>query len=141
MKISARHMGLRFRILAWAFIPTAIILFAVALVMFLAYQNVVEDLVIGTNRENIRLSANQLSAELGDYVELLQEVADMPAIFRGNAVETTRALESARNRLVVFDGGVAALDGEGLVEAVVGAPDSAHRNGLLDLSGLCGGRP
>ena len=117
-------MGLRFRILAWAFIPTAITLFAVALVMFLAYQNVVEDLVIGTNRENIRLSANQLSAELGDYVDLLQEVADMPAIFGGNAVETTRALESARNRLVVFDGGVAALDREGLVEAVVGAPDT-----------------
>jgi hypothetical protein len=58
---------LRFRILAWAFVPTAIILFAVALVIFLAYQNVVEEQVIGTNRENIRLSANQLAVGEGHH--------------------------------------------------------------------------
>src|SRR4030067_1266183 len=102
MMKSPRHMGLRFRILAWAFIPRAIILFAVALVTFLAYQNAVEDLVIGTNRENIRLSANQLGAELGDYLGLLQEVADTPAVFRRQAEDAHTALAASQNRLGGF---------------------------------------
>ena len=122
----SRHMGLRFRILAWSFIPTAIILFAVALVTFLAYQSVVEDLVIGTNRENIRLSANQLAAELGGYLGMLEEVANQPAIFRGQADGAQRALAAESNRLVVFDGGVIALDRDGRAVAVVGAPQISN---------------
>jgi PAS domain S-box-containing protein len=118
---SSRHLGLRFRILAWAFIPTAIILFAVALVIFLAYQNVVEEQVIGTNRENIRLSANQLGVELEGYQRMLQDVANIPAVFRGRVDEVQRALDAESNRLVVFDGGVLTLDREGRASAVAGA--------------------
>ena len=40
------HSRLTRRIIAWSFVPTALILFAVALVAFYAYQQVTEDLVM-----------------------------------------------------------------------------------------------
>ena len=42
--------SLRTRIIAWFFVPTAIILVSVALVNFYAYQQVTEDLVIERDR-------------------------------------------------------------------------------------------
>ena len=52
--------SLRTKIIAWSFVPAAIILSAVALVAFYAYQRSTADLVVAKNRELVRLSAGQV---------------------------------------------------------------------------------
>ena len=65
----------------WSFIPTAIILVAVALVSLYAYQRVTENLVIERDRELTRLSAKLLAAELTTYTDPFAE--QFLAIFDG----------------------------------------------------------
>ena len=59
------------KIIVWFFVPTAIILIAVALVTFFAYQQVTEELVIERDQELTRLAARQLSGDLETYTNLL----------------------------------------------------------------------
>lgn len=61
--------SLRNKIIAWSFVPTAIILIAVALVSLYAYQRVTENLVIERDRELTRLSARLLASELAAYTD------------------------------------------------------------------------
>jgi signal transduction histidine kinase/HAMP domain-containing protein len=110
---------LRNRIIAWSFFPTSIILGTVALVLFISYQRVAEDLVIGRNRELTRLYAGQLGSELTAYVELLSDLSQAPGIAKGNARQQVAALEAARNGLVVFDAGAVLLDGRGHILAAI----------------------
>ena len=70
---------LRTKIIGWSFVPTAIILAAVALVNFYAYQQVTEDLVIQRDRELTRLSASQMASDLGQYVLTGIEVDNLSA--------------------------------------------------------------
>lgn len=60
---------MRNKIIAWSFVPTAIILIAVALVSLYAYQRVTENLVIERDRELTRLSARLLASELAAYTD------------------------------------------------------------------------
>jgi len=60
---------LRNKIIAWSFVPTAIILIVVALVSLYAYQRVTENLVIERDREPTRLSAGLLASELAAYTD------------------------------------------------------------------------
>ena len=60
MLLGIRWRSMRAKIIAWSFVPTTIILVAVALVTFTAYQQVTEDLVIERNQELTRLSAVEL---------------------------------------------------------------------------------
>ena len=53
---SMRERSLRTQIVAWSFVPTAIILLAVALVAFYAYQRSAADLVLQQSEELTRLS-------------------------------------------------------------------------------------
>ena len=62
-----RWNSLRNKIVAWSFIPTAIILLAVALVAYYAYQRSTVELVIEQNRELARLSAGQVASEMAEY--------------------------------------------------------------------------
>ncbi|MFN2184283.1 MAG: hypothetical protein ACK2UU_09850, partial [Anaerolineae bacterium] len=64
--------SLRTKIIVWSFIPTAIILAAVALVSLYAYQRVTENLVIERDRELTHLSAKLLAAELVAYADPLE---------------------------------------------------------------------
>jgi nitrate/nitrite-specific signal transduction histidine kinase len=105
--------GLRTRILTWIFIPTAIILALVALVNFYAYQRVTTDLVDARDQELTRLSASQLGAELKEYPVLLDSFARQAGFQAGDARQAAAGLLEARNRLVVFDGGVVVLDSFG----------------------------
>ena len=73
--------SLRNKIIAWSFVPTAIILIAVALVSLYAYQRVTENLVIERDRELTRLSARLLATELAAYTDPLAE--QYLAIFDG----------------------------------------------------------
>lgn len=73
--------SLRNKIIAWSFVPTAIILVAVALVSLYAYQRVTENLVIERDRELTRLSAQLLATELASYTDPFTE--QFLAIFDG----------------------------------------------------------
>lgn len=80
----ARRLSLRAKIIAWSFVPTAIILAIVAWATFNAYQQVTEDLVIERDRELTRLLANELAREMGEYIELLGML--QPSEYRRDSV-------------------------------------------------------
>lgn len=122
-----RWDSLSTKIIVWTFVPTAIILLAVALVALNAYQDVTQDLVFERDRELTRLAANQLIFELGEYAELLMNVTRSANIYEGFPMNQQGALVQAYDRLSVFDGGVVILDADGIVTATL-----PHRPGLMD---------
>ena len=73
MLLGIRWGSLRTKIIIWSFVPTALILLAVAWVTFTAYQQVTEDLVIERDRELTRLSAGEFTAGLTEYTGLLTD--------------------------------------------------------------------
>lgn len=117
MLLGIRWRSLLVKIIAWSFVPTAIILAAVALVGFFAYQRVAEDLVIERNRELVRRIASQLAIGLEEYPDDLAAVA-RTADISSNLLSTQRAaLSQARSQLAAFDAGVVLLDNHGVVVA------------------------
>lgn len=112
-----RWRTLRTKIIAWSFVPTAIILLAVALVTYYAYQQVTEELVFERDQDLTRLSARQVATELAEYSDILTALARTADIYHNNPVEQQTALQQAGNRLVVFDGGVLLLNTFGTVVA------------------------
>jgi signal transduction histidine kinase len=116
---------MQLKIIAWAFGPAAIILGAVALVIFIAYQQVTEDLVIERDQDLTRLVASQLATELTGFTNVLAALARTADIYRADPQSQQAALERANNRLVVFDGGVLILNTFGTVVAAQPArPDA-----------------
>ncbi len=71
----AHRWSLRNKIIAWFFVPTAIVLLVVAWATLYAYQQLTEELVIENNRELTRLIASELDRELYEYLELLSLLA------------------------------------------------------------------
>ena len=114
-----KRQGLRTKIIAWSFVPTLIILAAVALVTYLAYQSVTDDLVLAKDQEVTRLSASQLSSEMKTYTDLLTEIANTSDLRQGNPVRQQAALQNFSNRLVIFDGGAVVLDNFGVLVAAL----------------------
>jgi signal transduction histidine kinase len=117
MLLGIRWGSMRLKIIAWSFVPTAVILMAVALVMFVAYQQVTADLVIERDQDVTRLAASQLTAELTEYTGILSALARTADIYRSDSSVQQAALKRASNLLVVFDGGVLILDPFGRVMA------------------------
>ncbi len=117
MLLGSRWGGLRAKIIAWSFFPTALILAAVALVGVVAYQQVAESLTLESSRELARLSAAQLSGEMGQYAAVLDSIGRTADMTSGGATQQQAALQRAANRLVIFDAGVVMLDGYGVVRA------------------------
>lgn len=117
MRPGMRWSGLRTKIIAWSFVPTAIILTSVALVGFYAYQQVTKDLTIQSRREVARLSAGQLASGLSDYVQPLTSLARTASVSEQDPVSQHAALAQASNRLMIFDGGVLLLNQYGTVVA------------------------
>ena len=114
---SWRLGGLRTKIIAWSFVPTAIILTIVALVGFYAYQQVTQDLTIQSSREVARLSAGQLATDISEFSNVLTTLARTSSIYESNVADQRAALAQAGNRLFIFDGGVHILDNHGTVIA------------------------
>jgi nitrate/nitrite-specific signal transduction histidine kinase len=112
-----RWGGLRAKIIAWSFVPTAIILAAVALFTFISYQRVTEELVLQRDQDVARLSAGQLATELTEYPDILSALARTADVYGGDPTIQRNALMNARNSLTVFDGGVVILDTFGTVVA------------------------
>ena len=118
-----KRRGLRAQIIAWSFIPALVILAAVAIVTYVAYQNVTDDLVLAKDQELTRLSASQLSAEMKAYTDLLTDIANTSDLRQADPDRQRAALERFSNRLVIFDGGVVVLDNFGnLVAALPNRP-------------------
>ena len=69
MKLRRPKSRLRLKIIAWSFIPTAIILSLVASTTYLAYQRVTEEVVIERDKELTRLSAGSVSASFEDFID------------------------------------------------------------------------
>ncbi|MCP4607509.1 MAG: GAF domain-containing protein [Planctomycetes bacterium] len=109
--------GLRIRIIAWSFVPTMIIMIAVAVFIFNAYENVTEDLLIEENRDSARFEASQFSVELSEYVDLLESEARVLGALQEDQPFQQETLASSSNRFAVFDGGVVLLDNYGVVIA------------------------
>ncbi len=109
--------GLRSKIIAWSFVPTVIILLAVALIAFYAYRQVTEELAIGRDRELTRLAADQLATRLGKYQDLFITLTRTPEIYRGDPATQRDALKQAGHRLAIFDGGVLLFDSFGTILA------------------------
>jgi hypothetical protein len=110
-----RH-SLGLKILAWSFVPTFIIVTAVALVNFFAYQQVTETLVLERDGNLVRLAAGQLATDLESHTRLLTAVA--PTLAGQPLARQRDLLQEAANRLALFDGGVLLLDRQG--------PDCGH---------------
>ena len=124
-----KRQGLRAKIIAWSFFPTLAILAAVALVTYVSYQRVTDDLVLAKDQELTRLSAGQLTAELKAYTDLLSEIANTSDLRKANPAQQQAALQRFSNRLVIFDGGVVILDNFGiLVAALPERPDDLGRD-------------
>jgi signal transduction histidine kinase/HAMP domain-containing protein len=120
---------LRVRIIAWSFVPSTIILCAVALVTIYAYQRVTEDLVLGRNQEVTRLSAGQLGTEVMQHADVLEGLARTSDIYRGSVATQQAALSAASPRLVVFDAGVLLINRYGrVVAAEPQRPDAIDQN-------------
>jgi len=117
MLLGIRWGSLRAKIIAWSFVPTAIILVAVAVVILFAYQAVTQDLAIERNRELTRLSASELATELTEFTNLLTSLARSADIYQGNPIAQRDALKDARYRLTVFDAGGLILNAFGTVVA------------------------
>jgi signal transduction histidine kinase len=66
--------SLRNKIIAWSFVPTAIILIIVALVSLYAYQRVTENLVMERDQELTRLAARLLANDLAAYTDPLTDL-------------------------------------------------------------------
>jgi PAS domain S-box-containing protein len=122
---------LRFKIVVWTFLPTALTLIAVGLVSFYAFQRTTRSLLIDRNQEVIRLVSNQLAVNLNDYIDLLNSAVRAPGFSSRNAPDQRAALQAAANSLLVFDGGVVVANEAGLVTAAT--PDRPDLLGV-DLS-------
>jgi signal transduction histidine kinase/HAMP domain-containing protein/ActR/RegA family two-component response regulator len=119
--LGIRWGSLRAKIIAWSFIPTAVILLVVALVAFYAYQQVSETLAIERDQALAYLSSDRLATDLEEYTDLLYALARNPDIYRNDPSAQADALRRASNRLAVFNAGVLVLDTFGNV--VVAQPE------------------
>lgn len=112
-----RWKSLQAKIIAWSFVPTAIILLAVAMVAFRAYQQMTERWVVERDRAVIHISAGRFKLRLEDYASTLSALARIPAVYQNDPVAQRSALGQASRRLVIFDAGVLLLDATGRVVA------------------------
>ncbi len=119
-----RGHSLRRRIILWSFVPTSIILAAVAFVNFYSYQQITESLVLARDGELARLLAQQVSTELDAYVDQLNWVARSPEIGSDIDADPTVALNRTWARLVSFDGGTLLFDADGV--AIAAIPERAE---------------
>ena len=115
--------SLRTKIIVWFFVPTAIILAAVALVNFYSYQKVTEDLVFERNRDLTQLLAARLAIKLGSFPQILGEVSRSLGISQPNSTNGQADLVRASGQLGVFDAGVLILDSSGTIAAASLRPD------------------
>lgn len=104
-------------IIAWSFVPAAIILGGVALAHFISFRYLTEDLVFDRNRDLAVLLANQYRGEIDELAQPLRVLASDFDVTTGEPVRQQATLDRDYNRLWDFDAGVIILDASGQVTA------------------------
>ncbi len=104
-----RRRSLRVRIVAWFFVPAAVLFLSVAATNYFAYQDVTAVLVTERNQDLTQRSASQLSSSLDEFIEALQEVGRTMDASQPAGSSRLPALQSS-GALSLFDGGVVVLD-------------------------------
>ena len=117
MPVRLTHVRLRTRILAWSFVPSAVILFAVAFVAVNAYSRVTEQQAVQRNQELARLSSANLAAEISQFSLDLGSLTRQSDIASGGTGQQKVALAAAANKLSIFDAGTVILDAHGILAA------------------------
>jgi len=120
--MSARHGKRRLRamIIAWSFIPAALILGTVALAHFVSFRNLTEDLVADRNRDLAVLLGNQYRGEIDELAQPLRVLASDFEIISSDPVRQQNALDLAYNRLWDYDAGVIVMSTSGQITAANG---------------------
>src|SRR3990172_2388568 len=90
---------LRRRILAWSLVPTAVILFAVAVVAVYSYGRLTEQQAVERNQELARLSAANLAAEINQFSLDLAGLARQADISGGQPVQQQKGVAGASQKL------------------------------------------
>ncbi len=111
---------LRGNAVIWALVIVAVVMAALLLGVFRAYQSATLQLLHERDQQVAFLSAARLKEELTRYAGALTDLSHNPAINQGSDSQRHLALLAARPRLAVFDGGVAVLDTFGQVQATLG---------------------
>jgi nitrate/nitrite-specific signal transduction histidine kinase len=117
MPVRLTHVRLRTRILAWSFVPSAVILLAVAVVAVSAYSRVAEQEAVQRDQELARLSAANLAAEISQFSLDLGSLTRQSDIAGGRSARQEAALTAAANKLSIFDAGTIILDAHGILAA------------------------
>jgi nitrate/nitrite-specific signal transduction histidine kinase len=110
-----RHLAVK--ITAWSFVPTVIILSAVAWFTFYSYEKVIGDLAIKQDQEIVREKGGQVIDALNGMLEpILLPIFLEIDIFHNESLEVRaeKILNYTRD-LDVFDGGIYFLDGDGKI--------------------------
>lgn len=111
------RLSYRSRIIAWAFIPAALILGAVALVAFFAYRQTTAEVVMERDRQLIQVAAMQLADTLEDRTAPLEQIARVLGV-AGDTADLQQLLRSRPAQFLdAFDGGVVVLNEQGIVVA------------------------
>ena len=110
--------SLRTQIIAWFFVPTALLLIAVAVTNFFAYQDVTADLVIERDQDVTRLSASQLSNSLREFTDTLEEV--------GRGMDPSQPAGPSRFPVLQTSGGLSVFDSGVVVLDTFGTPVAAR---------------
>jgi len=109
--------SLRFKIIAWSFVPTVIILSAVAWFTFFSYQKVLGDLAIKQDWAIVQSKGVQINLAIANLVNpvVLPIILDID-IQKEKPIEVRaqNILDQAKN-LDIFDGGIYFLDQQGKV--------------------------
>jgi nitrate/nitrite-specific signal transduction histidine kinase len=108
--------SLRAKIFAWSFVPTAIILSAVAWFTFFSYQKVVGDLAIKQDQEIVQSKMEQISAAFNNLVGPV--IVPIYYLDRNPELSLEARAQNILDQiqgLEIFDGGIYFLDQQGKV--------------------------
>lgn len=109
--------SLRFKIIAWSFVPTVIILSAVAWFTFYSYQKVIGDLAMKQESDAVRMKFNQVTDPFGRLIDPVVIPIFRDILFHNPDPLLVRAqsIFDRADELAIFDGGIYILDPQGKV--------------------------
>ncbi len=109
--------SLRVKIIAWSFVPTVIILSAVAWFTFYSYQKVIGDLAIKQESDVVRIKFGQVTEALGKLIDpvLVPVFRDILYYNKEPLIVRAQTIFDRANDLEMFDGGIYILDPQGKV--------------------------
>lgn len=115
--LSDRLNSLRVQAVLWLLLPFALLLLIILAVTTLAYQQVVNSLIIARDREIAMVAAERISEKLQNYADILTVLGNDPGLRADDDARRLVVLRGASEQLAPFDGGVFILDASGQLVA------------------------